>query len=193
MKTIFVTLRIFILFTILTGILYPLFITGIAQVCFPFKANGSILYKNNRAVGSELLGQAFDREAYFQSRPSAVSCNPLPSGASNEALTSSRLNRAIIKRKEEFLSFNHLNRNTGIPSEMVFASGSGLDPHTSPKAAILQVERIARYRRMLPAQREKLMVLINKMTEEPQFMCLGEDRINVLLLNLKLDLLNERK
>jgi potassium-transporting ATPase KdpC subunit len=187
MKTLLISLKIFLFFTILTGILYPLFITGIAQVVFHSKANGSLIFKNNKTIGSKLIGQQFDSIIYFTSRPSAVSYNPLPSGGSNYGLNSAKLKNLVAERKKQFLEFNQLNSLTIIPSEMLFASASGLDPHISRQAALLQAGRIAKARNFNAIQKRNLLQCINDLTEAPQFLCLGEERINVLLLNLKLD------
>jgi K+-transporting ATPase ATPase C chain len=151
------------------------------------KANGSMVVRGSRVVGSELIGQDFDTVIYFTSRPSAVSYNPLPSGGSNFGLTNSKLKNLFTERKRQFIAFNRLDSLTEIPSEMLFASASGLDPHVSPKAAWLQVNRIAAARKFNKDQRQKLEHCINELTEAPQFLCLGDERINVLLLNLKLD------
>jgi potassium-transporting ATPase KdpC subunit len=187
MKTFIISLKIFMFFTILTGIIYPLLITGIAQVVFPAKANGSLIVKDHRIIGSELIGQRFDTAIYFTSRPSAVSYNAMPSGGSNYSLTNVRLRDLVAERKQQFLAFNQLDSLTAIPSEMLFASASGLDPHISPQAAFLQVDRIARIRKFNRDQKENLVQSIKTLTEAPQYLCLGEDRVNVLLLNLKLD------
>jgi potassium-transporting ATPase KdpC subunit len=108
MKTLIISLKIFLFFTILTGIIYPLFITGIAQIIFPSKANGSIIIKNNKLVGSKLIGQQFDSTIYFSSRPSAISYNPLPSGGSNYGLTNVNLKKLVTERKHKFIAFNQL-------------------------------------------------------------------------------------
>jgi len=187
MKTFIISLKIFLFFTVLTGIIYPLFVTGIAQVIFPFKANGSLLVKNNQVIGSELIGQQFDSTIYFSSRPSAVSYNPLPSGGSNYGLTNPKLKKLVDERTLQFNSFNLLDSSAVVPSEMLFASASGLDPHISPEAAALQVDRIAKARNFNTSQKQKLMECIKDLSEAPQFLFLGEPRINVLMLNLKLD------
>ena len=187
MKSLVVSLKIFLFFTVLTGIIYPLFVTGIAQVAFPSKANGSLITKNNQVVGSELIGQQFNSAKYFTSRPSAISYNALPSGGSNYGVTSAKLKEQVAERRKQFLAFNNLDSLTAIPSEMLFASGSGLDPHISPQAAYLQVNRIAIARNYNDSQKQNLILTIKKLTEAPQLLCLGDERINVLLLNLELD------
>jgi K+-transporting ATPase ATPase C chain len=187
MKTLMISLKIFLFFTVLTGVIYPLVITGIAQVVFPEKANGSMIVRNNVTIGSKLIGQQFDSVIYFTSRPSVGSYNPLPSGGSNYGLTNVKLKKLVAERKNQFIEFNRLNSHTVIPSEMLFASASGLDPHISPEAALLQVERIAKARKFNQASKQLLVKHIYALTEKPQFLCLGEDRINVLLLNLKLN------
>jgi K+-transporting ATPase ATPase C chain len=187
MKTLIISLKIFLFFTILTGVIYPLFVTGIAQLAFPSKANGSLIEKNNKIVGSELIGQRFDSVIYFSSRPSAISYNPLPSGGSNFGLTNAKLKHAVDSLKNHFIVFNQLEGNTAIPSEMLFASASGLDPHISPKAALLQVDRIVKNRQFDDSKKQLLLQSISELSQSPQYSFLGEQRINVLLLNLKLD------
>jgi potassium-transporting ATPase KdpC subunit len=187
MKTIRVSLKIFLFFTVLTGIIYPLFITGIVQVLFPEKANGSMIIRNNIKRGSVLIGQQFDDSAYFSSRPSVVGYNPMPSGGSNWGLTNAKLIQQIGERRQKFIRMNHIGTDSPVPGEMVFASGSGLDPEISPAAALLQVDRIARVRNFHPIQKEQLVEKIHVLSEGPQFLILGDDRINVLLLNLSLD------
>jgi K+-transporting ATPase ATPase C chain len=193
MKTIMISLKIFLFFTVLTGIIYPLFITGIAQLIFPAKANGSIIVKNNKIVGSELIGQQFDSTIYFTSRPSAISYNPLPSGGSNYGLTNIKLKNLVDLRKNKFIEFNQLDSLTAIPSEMLFASASGLDPHISPQAALLQVDRIIRARNFNSVQKQQILQCIKDFTEAPQFSLLGNERINVLVLNLEIDKLDNNK
>ena len=187
MKTFLISLKIFLFFTILTGIVYPLLVTGIAQLAFPSKANGSLILKDNKIVGSELIGQPFDSTIYFTSRPSAVSYNPMPSGGSNFGLTNTKLKDLVAERRQQFIAFNQLDSITLIPSEMLFASASGLDPHISPQAALLQVARIAKVRQFDDSKKQRLLQSITELSEAPQYSVLGEQRINVLLLNLKLD------
>ena len=110
MKTIIISLKIFLFFTILTGVIYPLFVTGIAQVAFPVKANGSIIKLDNQSIGSKFIGQQFDSTIYFTSRPSAISYNPLPSGGSNYGLTNVKLKNLVTERKIHFIAFNQLRQ-----------------------------------------------------------------------------------
>jgi potassium-transporting ATPase KdpC subunit len=187
MKAFVISLKTFLFFTILTGIFYPLLITGIAQFIFPRKANGSMITMGNHKIGSELIGQQFDSAIYFTSRPSAVAYNPLPSGGSNYGMTNSKLKVLAAERTKQFRAFNQLDSAAIVPSEMLFASASGLDPHISPEAALLQVNRIARVRNYSAVQKQKLIQCIRDLTEPPQLLCLGNERINVLVLNLKLD------
>lgn len=119
--------------------------------------------------------------------PSVIGYNPIPSGASNLGPTSSKLKALVDERKATFLKTNQLGENTQIPSEMLFASASGLDPHISPEAASLQLNRIAKARSFSPVQKQNLKQLVEKLTEKPQLTLLGESRVNVLLLNIQLD------
>jgi len=193
MKSFIISIKIFLFLTVLTGILYPLLVTGIAQVVFPAKANGSLIIKNKQVIGSELIGQQFDSTIYFSSRPSAVSYNPLPSSGSNYGLTNQKLKELVAARKYQFVTFNNLDSLAVVPSEMLFASASGLDPHISPKAALLQVDRISRQRNFNMDQKQKLIQCVTNFTEPPQLLCFGEERVNVLMLNLELDKLDKNK
>lgn len=187
MKTFGIALKIFLVFTILTGVIYPLLVTGIAQVVFPHHANGSLILKDNKIIGSELIGQQSDSTIYFTSRPSAIGNNPLPSGGSNLGLTSAKLKAQVTERKNKFIAFNQLDKNAEVPSEMLFASASGLDPHISPEAALLQVNRIAGARHLNATKKQQLIQLIAAQTQGPQFFCLGQTRVNVLVLNIRMD------
>jgi potassium-transporting ATPase KdpC subunit len=187
MKTIIISLKIFLFFTILTGIIYPLLVTTVAQVAFPAKANGSLIIKDSIVIGSKLIGQRFDSIIFFSSRPSADSYNPLPSGGSNYGITNVKLKNLVDERKKQFIVFNQLGSLTVIPSEMLFASASGLDPHISKKAALLQVDRVAKARNLNTIQKQKLVQCVKSLTEAPQFLVLGDERVNVLILNLELN------
>jgi K+-transporting ATPase ATPase C chain len=191
MKTFIISLKIFLFFTILTGIAYPLLVTGIAQVVFNEKANGSLIVKDNQIIGSELIGQKFDTIIYFTSRPSAISYSPMPSGGSNYGLTNLKLKNLVEERKHQFISFNNLDSLATIPSEMLFGSASGLDPHISQMAALLQVDRVAKVRNFNATQKQNLVQCVKNLTETPQFLVLGKERVNVLLLNLELNKLDQ--
>lgn len=182
-----IAIKIFVLFTILLGVAYPVFVTGIAQLVFPEKANGSLIREENRLRGSELIGQSFDTVQYFSSRPSATNYNPLPSGGSNLGPNSEKLRAQVSERKAGFIRFNETDAGQEVPSEMLFASASGLDPHISPRAALLQVGRIVKARQLNSSQQQELRHTIATLTEGPQWSLLGQPRINVLRLNLALD------
>ncbi len=172
--------------TIFLGVAYPLLITGIAQLFFSEKANGSLIEKNGKIIGSKLIAQQANDSLFFEIRPSAVDYQTIPSGASNLGLTNKKLYGTVENRKIKFIKRNNLPEKTIVPSEMIFASGSGLDPHISPEAAQIQVDRIANNRHFLEKQKQQLYVLIKKHTESPQFGIFGEERVNVLMLNLEL-------
>jgi len=182
-----IALKFLLVMTILTGIMYPLFMTGLAQVSYPSKANGSLITKDGKIIGSELIGQKFDSSIYFWSRPSAIGYNPVPSGASNYGPTSDTLKKLVSSRRAFFAKMNSVQDPLSTPKEMAFASGSGLDPHISPEAAVMQIERISSARHFDNTQKEKLQKKIIDLTENPQFFFLGEPRINVLMLNLELN------
>jgi K+-transporting ATPase, C subunit len=186
-KQTIIALKFLLVMTILTGVIYPLVMTGLAQLSFPSKANGSLIKKDGKIIGSELIGQKFDSTIYFWSRPSAIDYNPIPSGASNLGPTSDKLKKQVVERRILFATKNIITDTTAIPKEMLFASGSGLDPHISQKAALLQVDRVAKARNFNAAQKQNLVQSVKNLTETPQFNVLGEERVNVLILNLELD------
>jgi len=177
-----------VLLTAITGLLYPLVVTGIAQVIFPRQANGSLIMKDGKAIGSELIGQPFDDPKYFWSRPSATS--PFPdnagsSGGSNLGPTNPDLQKAVQGRIDALKAADPGN-TAPIPVDLVTASGSGLDPHISPAAALYQARRVAKTRGL---SEDVVRNLIETNTEGRQFGFLGEPRVNVLKLNLALDAL----
>jgi len=182
-----IALKFLLVMTILTGIIYPLLMTGLAQLGFPSKANGSLIMKDGKIIGSELIGQKFDSTIYFWSRPSAIGYNPIPSGASNYGPTSDTLKKQVTARRILFAKMNSLSDPLSTPKEMIFASGSGLDPHISPEAASLQIDRISKARHFNDNQKQRLVQIVKDLTEMPQLLILGEKRINVLILNLELD------
>jgi K+-transporting ATPase ATPase C chain len=175
-----------LLFTLLTGLVYPLAVTGIAQLIFPYQANGSLMQRDGQGIGSQLIGQSFTAPQYFWGRPSATApfpYNAAASSGSNLALTNPALEQAIQARIQALQSADPGN-DSPIPVDLVTASASGLDPHISVDAALYQVPRVARERSLSEAQ---VRLLVAQYTEGPQFGFLGEPRINVLMLNLALD------
>jgi K+-transporting ATPase ATPase C chain len=187
LKQIVLSIKVLISFTLITGIIYPLFITLVAQVFFYEKANGSLYIENEIVRGSFLLGQKFTDSIYFHSRPSVINYNPMPSGASNLGLTSKVLHEQFNERKNDFLTTNMLDATKDVPSEMLFASASGVDPHISKQAAYLQVPRIAKARTLNEIQTNNVYKTIDSLTEYPQFGFLGNEVVNVLELNIKID------
>jgi K+-transporting ATPase ATPase C chain len=185
MKVITQALRLFLLMTILTGILYPFLVTGLAQIFFIDKANGSFVTFRGKIVGSDLIGQKFVSEKYFWSRPSVIDYNPLPSGGSNLGTTSVDLLTKVAERRKLMEKANPESR--AVPSDLLFASGSGLDPHISPEAAKYQIERVARARALDIEQKKVLITLVEQYVEPPVFGIFGQPRVNILKLNLALD------
>jgi potassium-transporting ATPase KdpC subunit len=186
-----IALKFLLVMTVLTGLVYPLIMTGIAQVTFPARSNGSLIIKDGKIIGSELIGQKFDSSIYFWSRPSAINYNPVPSGASNYGPTSDTLKKLVTLRREFFTRMNSITEASSIPKEMIFASASGLDPDISREAALMQVDRISEARHFTISEKEKLRKNVMDLTREPQFFCLGEERVNVLMLNIELDKIQE--
>ncbi len=172
--------------TVVTGLAYPLLVTGIAQLFFHSEANGSFIMQGDRPIGSRLIGQPFADPRHFWSRASATSPNPYNaanSGGSNQGPTNPALIDAVAARVKALKDADPTN-TLPIPVDLVTASASGLDPHISPAAAEFQVSRVARERH-LPV--EKVRALVARHTEGRQFGFLGEPRVNVLELNLELD------
>lgn len=175
-----------LLFTLLTGVLYPLVVTGIAQVAMPLQANGSILVRQGEWVGSALIGQPFDDPKYFWGRLSATGpfpYNAAASSGSNWGPTNPALTAAVAVRIDALRTADPAN-TTPIPVDLVTASGSGLDPHISVAAARYQVERVAQARGL---RTDVVRALVAEHTTGRQFGLLGEPRVNVLTLNLALD------
>ncbi|MFL5330777.1 MAG: potassium-transporting ATPase subunit KdpC [Gemmataceae bacterium] len=185
MKLFATALRLFVCLSVLTGVVYPLVVTSVAQVVFPHQANGSLVVHHERVVGSELIGQPFDDPRYFWGRPSAT--NPeydaSSSSGSNLGPTNDDLTKRI-KGRAEALRAAHPEQTSAVPVDLVTTSASGLDPHISPAAAEYQVLRVARTRNMAP---ERIRALVSECTEGRTLTLLGEPRVNVLQLNLALD------
>jgi potassium-transporting ATPase KdpC subunit len=190
MKLFIQSILLTIVFTVLTGVLYPLVITGIAQVAFRDQANGSLIERDGKVVGSELLAQQFTGDKYFWPRPSAGGYATVPSGASNLGPTSQTLQSNVTANAAAFRTGNKLAADAPVPADMVFTSASGLDPHISPEAARLQVGRVAVARGI---STDQVKVLVEKFVESPQWGIFGEERVNVLRLNLALDDLDTKK
>lgn len=188
-KLVIQSIRQTLLWTAVTGIAYPLVITVLAQVAFKDKANGSLVTRDGRIIGSALLAQQFQGTNYFWPRPSACTYGSGPSGlvassGSNLGPTSAPLQTNVMNNIAAFISGNNLPTNTVVPADMAFASASGLDPHISPEAAQLQIARVAASRGL---SEEKVNGLVKQFTEPPQWGFLGQARVNVLLLNVGLD------
>lgn len=183
LKQIYPAVAMTVVLTVLLGIIYPLVVTGLAQVMFPAQAGGSLIEKDGKIIGSSLIGQPFTGPGYFHSRPSAAGAgyDGTASAGTNLGPTSQKL---IDNVKTAAESLREENPRSPIPIDMVTASASGLDPHITPAAAEFQVPRVARERSMSP---ENVRRLVRTHTEGRQFGLLGEPRVNVLELNLALD------
>jgi len=180
------TLIVLIVLTVVTGVIYPVIVTVIAQAVFPHQANGSLIVRDGKVVGSTLIGQPFDDPKYFWGRPSATS--PFPyNAASSSGSNLSPTNPALVKSVQErvdALRAADPGNTLPVPVDLVTASGSGLDPHISPAAALYQVNRVAKARKLEPAV---VREVVERHIEGRQWGFLGEPRVNVLALNLDLD------
>jgi potassium-transporting ATPase KdpC subunit len=186
MKQLLIALKATLVLTLLTGVMYPLLVTGLAKALFRDKAEGSMIQANGRTVGSELIGQRFTKPEYFHGRPSAAGndgYDGLSSGGSNLGPTSQKLADRVAGDVKNFRAENP-SFTGAVPGDAVTASGSGLDPHLSPEAIDAQVARVAAGRGMTA---DSLRQLVAAHTEDRQIGVLGEPRVNVLKLNLALD------
>ncbi len=187
MKTqLFPALKLTLMCLLLFVIIYPLVVLGFAQFA-PSKGKVPFVEYHGRIVGADNIGQKFDQDQYFNSRPSAVSYNAAGSGGSNKGTTNPDYLAQVQARIDTFLVHNPTVPKAEIPSELVTASGSGLDPHLSPKGALVQIDRIAKIRNI---SKEKLVALVNAQTEKPLLGLFGTEKVNVLKLNIALEALS---
>jgi potassium-transporting ATPase KdpC subunit len=183
MKNFVTAILMTIVTTVLLGLVYPLIVTGLAQVIFPDKANGQLIERDGKIIGSRIIGQPFSSEGYFHSRPSAAGAG-YDAGASSGSNLGPTNNTLIERVKGDVEKRQEENPNVPVPIDIVTTSGSGLDPHISPAAAEFQVPRVARARGMNESEVRRI---VREHTEGRQFGILGEPRVNVLELNLALD------
>jgi K+-transporting ATPase ATPase C chain len=177
---------VFVVFSALCGLLYPLFMTGVSQFFFPWRSNGSIITPGNQILGSELIGQKFNSLKYFHGRPSAAdpAYNASASAGSNFGPSNAKFLEEVKKRVEQVRNENGLPSHTAIPADLVLASANGLDPQVSVESAMLQVKRIARERGLPEPEVEKV---VNQHIERRLLGIWGQPRVNVLKLNLGMD------
>ncbi len=195
MKLILQSIRQTLVWTVITGILYPLVMTVLLQLAFPRQANGSLIERDGKVVGSELMAQQFTGPKYFWPRPSAASYGTGPSGfsagsGSNLGPTSAQLQTNVRTNAKALRDGSKLAADAPVPADLVYASASGVDPHISPEGAAFQVSRVSAARGM---GEDQVKALVEKFTEPSQWGFLGEPRVNVLLLNLALDAADGKK
>jgi K+-transporting ATPase ATPase C chain len=195
MKLIIQSIRQTLVWMVLTGILYPLVMTVCFQLAFPHQANGSLIERGGKIVGSELMAQQFTGAKYFWPRPSAAAYGTGPTGlnassGSNFGPTSAQLQTNVRTNAKALRDAGKLPADAPVPADLVYASASGVDPHISPEAARFQISRVAAARGMSEG---RVKALVESSIEPPQWGFLGEPRVNVLLLNLALDAADAKK
>jgi len=178
-KNILISLKYLLVSIIIFGVFYTLFITGIGYVFFRDKINGSVIEKDGVVIGSSLIAQKFQDPKFFHPRPSACDYGTMPSSASNYGALNPELKKEVDSRIKEL--------GADAPAELLFTSGSGLDPHIRPATALFQIDRILTARALPVSERSKLVDLIKEHTEKPQLRFLGPNRVNVLELNLAME------
>lgn len=183
MKHFIPAFKMILFMTLLLGIAYPLLVTGIGKALFPNQANGGLIKKSDRVVGSDLLGQKFEGASYFWGRPSGIDYNPMPSGGTNLGQASEALKKVVEERRSK-LKLAHSDMQMDPPQDLLFASGSGLDPHISPEAAEYQIQRVAKARSLDVTDVKKI---VKEATSGRQLGLFGEPRVNVFALNMALD------
>lgn len=189
MNQLTISIAMFFIMTLITSLIYPVFITGIAHLLMSSQADGSLIYDKEHVIGSSLIAQSFTKKEYFWPRPSAIQYNPIPSGGSNLGPTSQQLKEIVNKRAEVIMEAYHVDIKT-IPVEMVYASGSGLDPHISIAASYFQVPEVARARSI---DENELTLLIDSLRIGRQGVFKESNYVNVLQLNLAMDKLFPKK
>lgn len=189
MKDFVQSLLVFIVMTLLTGVVYPLAVTGISKIGFHQQAQGSMIASEGVVVGSSLIGQQFTSTKYFHGRPSALekAYDASNSGGSNSGPSNAKFLKEVSERVNKVREDNGLESAVSVPADIVLASGSGLDPHISVEAAMLQIRRVAKTRGLPDIEVNNL---VQRHVEKPLLGCIGQNRINVLPLNLALDELN---
>jgi potassium-transporting ATPase KdpC subunit len=183
MKNLKACLLLYVALSIITGMAYPLAVTVAARTFFRNQAEGSLVRVQGEVRGSRLIGQKFSAPAYFWSRPSAGDYSAVPSAASNLGPTSAQLQKQVEERKQKLAPYF----SSAIPADLLLASGSGLDPHLSPEAALAQVDHVVQARGLKAEEKQTLIALVKQHIEPPQWRVFGGPRVNVLLLNLALD------
>lgn len=190
MKIFWQSLKMILFMALVTGFIYPLILLFIANLTMPWKAQGSLLQKDDITIGSKLIGQKFTSNSYFWGRPSAVDYATLPARASNLGPTSARLKEIIQQRRFNLAQIHNIRDLSLVPIEMICSSGSGIDPHISLHAAYFQLERVANARSISTSDEnlmQKMQELIESSLDKPAGRFFGVPQVNVLMLNLALD------